>query len=65
MQTLDLAKLQSHTAEEIDVLIKQLELGMTDVLKVEKNIPKAIKLRELIGACIDVYQMKKFGKLIC
>jgi hypothetical protein len=62
--TTDIEKIKEFTAEQINNLIGQLEAGMQDVLKVEKNIPKAIKLQNLIGDCIDIYSTKKFGKTI-
>ncbi len=50
--------------EEIKVLIDQLESGMQDILKVEKNLPRAVKMQELIGMCIDLYTTKKFGIIL-
>ncbi len=48
-----LSDLASYSPEQLDKLIAQLEEAMRDILHVEQNTERAIKLRELIGIVID------------
>ncbi len=48
-----LSELSKYSKEELDNLISQLEGGMRDVLHVEQDTERAIKLKELIGRVID------------